>query len=97
MKKRILGVLITLVMLIGLVIVMGSSASAAGTHSHCICGATHASVGDHTAEQSVEWTAWDGTDDITAATDKKITVAVVNEFGEAIAAGSATVTAKANG
>lgn len=41
------------------------------------------------------WTAWNGTDDITAATDKKITVAVVNEFGEAIAAGSATVTAKA--
>lgn len=43
------------------------------------------------------WTAWDGDDDITAATDKKITVAVVNEYGEAIAAGNATVTAKANG
>ena len=41
------------------------------------------------------WTAWDGTADITAATDKKITVAVVNAFGEAIAAGNATVTAKA--
>lgn len=40
------------------------------------------------------WTAWDGSDDITAATDKKITVAVVDAFGEAIAAGNATVTAK---
>lgn len=41
------------------------------------------------------WTAWDGSADITAATDKKITVAVVDEFGEAVAAGNATVTAKA--
>lgn len=41
------------------------------------------------------WTAWDGDDDITAATDKKITIAVVTPFGEAVAAGSATVTAKA--
>ena len=40
MKKRILGVLITLVMLIGLVTVMSVSASAAGTHFHCICGKT---------------------------------------------------------
>ncbi|MBO5716188.1 MAG: hypothetical protein J6S23_07360, partial [Clostridia bacterium] len=65
MKKRILSVLLTLVMLIGLVTVMSISASAAGEHTHCVCGATHASVGDHTAEQSVEWTAWDGTSNIT--------------------------------
>ena len=33
---------------------------AVGTHTnHCICGKTHKVVGDHTAEQSVEWTAWD--------------------------------------
>lgn len=43
------------------------------------------------------WTAWDGEDDITAATDKKIGIAVVNAAGEAVAYGSATVTAKANG
>lgn len=43
------------------------------------------------------WTAWNGTDDITAASEKKITVAVINAAGEAIAAGNATVTAKANG
>ncbi len=41
------------------------------------------------------WTAWNGTSDITAATDKKITIAVVDATGAVIAAGSATVTAKA--
>lgn len=41
------------------------------------------------------WTTWDGSADITAATDKKITVAVVDANGYALAAGSATVTAKA--
>lgn len=41
------------------------------------------------------WTAWDGDDDITAATDKKIAVIAVNGAGEAVAYGSATVTAKA--
>lgn len=40
------------------------------------------------------WTAWNGTDDITAATDKKITVAVVDMTSTAVAAGSATVVAK---
>lgn len=43
------------------------------------------------------WTAWDGEDDITAATDKKIAVIAVNAAGEAVAYGSATVTAKSNG
>lgn len=41
------------------------------------------------------WTAWDGDDDITAASDKKIAVIVASEFGEAKAYGSATVVAKA--
>lgn len=40
------------------------------------------------------WTPWDGSSDITAATDKKITVASVDANGRAVAAGSATVTAK---
>lgn len=38
---------------------------------------------------------WDGDDDITAATGKKITVAVVSAGGYVLAAGSATVTANA--
>lgn len=41
------------------------------------------------------WTTWDGDDDITATTGKKITVAVTDANGYALAAGSATVTAKA--
>ncbi len=41
------------------------------------------------------WTAWDGDDDITAATGKKITVIAVDEYGRAVAAGNTTVTAKA--
>lgn len=43
------------------------------------------------------WTAWDGDDDITAATDKKLALIAVNALGQAIAYGSCTVTAKANG
>lgn len=57
-------------------------------------------VGDTAAPVSAgddlsAWTEWDGDDDITAATGKKITVAVVDADGYALAAGSATVTAKA--
>lgn len=41
------------------------------------------------------WTAWNGTDDITAATGKKITVAAVDANKRAQAAGNTTVTAHA--
>lgn len=41
------------------------------------------------------WTAWDGDDDITAATGKKLALVALNDAGQAIAYGSATVTAKA--
>jgi len=41
------------------------------------------------------WTAWNGSADITAATDKKLALVAVNAVGQAIAYGSATVTAKA--
>lgn len=37
------------------------------------------------------WTAWDGDDDITAASDKKIAIIVASKAGEAKAYGSATV------
>lgn len=40
------------------------------------------------------WTVWDGEDDITAATSKKLALVAVNTAGQAIAYGSATVTAK---
>ena len=41
------------------------------------------------------WTAWNGTADITAATDKKLALVAVNTAGQAVAYGSCTVTAKA--
>lgn len=40
------------------------------------------------------WTAWDGEDDITAATGKKLALVALNAAGQAIAYGSVTVTAK---
>lgn len=40
------------------------------------------------------WTAWNGTSDITAESDKMITIASVDSTGAVVAAGSATVTAK---
>lgn len=43
------------------------------------------------------WTAWDGEDDITAATGKKLALVALNAAGQAIAYGSATVTAKSAG
>ena len=43
------------------------------------------------------WTAWDGDDDITAATGKKLALVALNVAGQAIAYGSATVTAKSAG
>lgn len=43
------------------------------------------------------FTAWDGDDEITAATDKKLALVAVNAAGQAIAYGSCTVTAKAAG
>lgn len=40
-------------------------------HSHPICGAAHADIGDHTgACEAVAWTAWNGTDEITYDANK---------------------------
>jgi len=57
MKKRILSVQL----LIGILMIMLSiNVFAEDSHTHCICGASHTSVGDHTDEASVVWTEWDG-------------------------------------
>jgi hypothetical protein len=40
------------------------------------------------------WTAWDGEDDITAATGKKLALVALNAAKQAVAYGSCTVTAK---
>ena len=54
MKKRILGVLIAVVMLI---LILPTAVFAADSHTHCICGATHVSVGNHNAAVSTTFTA----------------------------------------
>lgn len=48
----------------------------------------------HAGDSLSAWTTWDGSADITATSGKKITVAVADAKGYALAAGSTTVTAK---
>ena len=67
--KRLLG---TALCLCAAVCVMSVSASAAGEHSHPICGANHENIGDHTGTcEAVTWTAWNGTDEIRYDADTK--------------------------
>lgn len=47
------------------------------------------------ADDVSAWTAWNGTDDVTATTGHKITVAVKDANGQAVAGGSTDVTSKA--
>ena len=63
--KRLLG---TALCLCAAVCVMSVSASAAEHNNHPVCGETHTDIGDHTEPCSaVEWTAWNGTDEISYA------------------------------
>ena len=56
MKKRLFGLLVTLCMALGLTPAMPVRAEE--THTHCICGASHTVIGDHTdsGEYSGTWT-----------------------------------------
>ena len=36
-------------------------------HIHCVCGATHEVIGNHTEAQSIEWTAWKSNDSLPSA------------------------------
>ncbi len=47
MKKRIMSLLLAFVLIC---LMLPTTAFAADTHTHCICGATHKAVGDHEAE-----------------------------------------------
>lgn len=85
--------------------VASAAGTASGDTAITVTGYTKASdesyyykVGDAAATinpgdivDTTAWTAWDGDDEITAASDKKITVIVASAFGEAKAYGSATV------
>ena len=54
MKKRIMSLLLAFVMVC---LMLPTTAFAAASHTHCICGKTHKNVGDHDAEVSTTFTA----------------------------------------
>lgn len=67
--KRLLAIPIAASLVMGL---LPAPALAEDTaHSHPICGATHANIGDHTGDncKDATWTAWDGTSTITYDTN----------------------------
>lgn len=94
---------------LGSITVSSSAGTASGDTAITVSGYTQPStetykykVADTTAptvkygqKLTTGWTAWNGTDDITAATGKKITIASVDANNRAQAAGSASVTAHA--
>lgn len=69
--KRLLAIPIAASLVMGL---LPAPTLAADTlaHSHPICGAAHADIGDHTGTcEAVTWTAWNGTDPIPYDADSK--------------------------
>lgn len=59
MKKRILSIILSIVMLVSLL--PATAFAIPATHSHAICGAEHTDIGDHTGScEDIPWTAWDG-------------------------------------
>ncbi len=60
MRKKVLSFLTVLCLLAGMMPMAAAPVYAAG-HTHCVCGATHHSVGSHTSAASVEFTAWSDT------------------------------------
>lgn len=63
--KRLLAIPIAASLVMGLL--PAPTLAADTTHSHPICGAAHADIGDHTGDncKDATWTAWDGTSEIT--------------------------------
>lgn len=63
--KRLLAIPIAASLVMGL-LPAPTLAADTSAHSHPICGAAHADIGDHTgACEAVTWIAWNGTDKIT--------------------------------
>lgn len=67
--KRLLAIPIAASLVMGLL--PAPALAADTTHSHPICGAAHADIGDHTGDncKDATWTAWDGTSTITYDTN----------------------------
>lgn len=57
MIKKFFSLLLTLCMVLAMMPAM--SVRAEETHTHCICGATHSSVGDHITQENTTFTAWE--------------------------------------
>ena len=69
--KRLLAIPIAASLVMGL-LPAPTLAADTSAHSHPICGAAHADIGDHTgACEAVAWTAWNGTDPIPYDADSK--------------------------
>ena len=60
MKNRFFSIILALSMCLSLLPTMAVAADSqeSTTHTHCICGAAHHEVGDHTDEELIEFTAW---------------------------------------
>ena len=61
---KILGAGLCLGMVLGLMPSQALQVKAANEHKHCVCGATHKDVGDHTSETEITFTAWTKTDSL---------------------------------
>lgn len=69
--KRLLAIPIAASLVMGL-LPAPTLAADTSAHSHPICGAAHADIGDHTGTcEAVTWTAWNGTDPIPYDADSK--------------------------
>ena len=68
--KRLLAIPIAASLVMGL-LPAPTLAADTSAHSHPICGAAHADIGDHTGDncKDATWTAWDGTSTITYDTN----------------------------
>ena len=67
MKKtfgKILGAFLCLGMVLGLMPSQALQVKAADEHKHCVCGATHKDVGDHTSETLTTFQEWTETDSL---------------------------------
>ncbi len=57
-KRRVLTAVLCFAVLLSTVPAWALPTSAAVGHTHCLCGTTHKSIGDHTTAESVTFTEW---------------------------------------
>ena len=77
MKKRIMSLLLAFVLIC---LMLPTTAFAAASHTHCICGKTHKNVGDHDAEVSTTFTAVTNQTDLQNAATNGDSVYLANDI-----------------